>query len=437
MPIITYLKEWNKDLTLLKAAVWVLCFFMLFALLQKQLFELSFTHIEVGEVYADYIAGLVFALFLTFLLVLLPLREKRIVLLSWLVKLGVVFLVGLFYENHYQLLDAFMYHQVAIQHPSHHFGISQGTQNVSILLSYLYSLTYSSYRLGVVFFSFMSLLGLYIFWLALPRQKHHVDKYFLLLLLLFPSLLFWGHIIGKESLTLFLFGIYFYGYTALFFRHNMRLGISLIALAMVGFLYVRFWYIPILSLALMLSLFFINYRFFYNKILLLLCSGAVLALGIGLLYKFFSFLGLPDILSYINYFTHLWAGGSELESLQFYSITQYVLHFPQLVFTSLFYPFFFNANNAFQLLASAENAILFILCILAVRRIMSKKIEYKDIIKVSVIHVFAWVLFYAPISAQNMGAGMRFRSAILPFILLFIFYSLMYKKNNVVCRNSI
>lgn len=86
------------------------------------------------------------------------------------------------------------------------------TQRVSIVLSFVYVVTGTSRWAGSVAFAWMAFAGRLLMWRAVKRAVPEADhKRYLLLLLFFPSLLYWPASIGKESLMMLALGVVSYG----------------------------------------------------------------------------------------------------------------------------------------------------------------------------------------------------------------------------------
>jgi hypothetical protein len=107
--------------------------------------------------------GLVGAFFLTFVILLLPLRHKNIVLLAWIVKLFILFVVDYLYESQYPV-DAHFYFANALEDPVFIPKPFAGINNIVVLISYLTTFLYPSYRLCVVVFAFAGFIAQYIFY---------------------------------------------------------------------------------------------------------------------------------------------------------------------------------------------------------------------------------------------------------------------------------
>lgn len=98
------------------------------------------------------------------------------------------------------------------------------TQRVALVLSFFYLVTGASRWAGSVVFAWMAFGGRLLMWralkLAVPEADH---RRYLLLLLFFPSLLYWPASIGKEALMMLALGVVSYG-AALLLSDKVRAG---------------------------------------------------------------------------------------------------------------------------------------------------------------------------------------------------------------------
>ncbi len=98
------------------------------------------------------------------------------------------------------------------------------TQRVALVLSFFYLVTGTSRWAGSVVFAWLAFGGRLLMWQALKRAVPEADhKRYLLLLLFFPSLLYWPASIGKEALMMLALGVVSYG-VALLLSDKVRAG---------------------------------------------------------------------------------------------------------------------------------------------------------------------------------------------------------------------
>src|SRR5919198_1658525 len=195
----------------------------------------------------DYFIGLLSALVLWILLLLWPIRERKHLLLIWLPKIMITCFSMLFYEAQLGELDAFVYFEQGIkgEFPADFSATGLGTANIYRITYTLSFLTGDSYRALVVLYSFLGLVGIWLIYKAAMLYFGVQRVYLLYILALFPSLLFWPSILGKEPLQLLFLGIYTYGIAGWLRRKD----ISYITLVFLGGLLItvmRVWWSSII-----------------------------------------------------------------------------------------------------------------------------------------------------------------------------------------------
>ncbi|HEY8936930.1 MAG TPA: hypothetical protein VIM65_17005 [Cyclobacteriaceae bacterium] len=97
-----------------------------------------------------------------------------------------------------------------------------------------------------------------------------------------------------------------------------------------------------------------------------------------------------------------------------------LLNSPWALFSCLFRPFFWEAGNVFQVVASIENTILFVLTLFAIphlKRALTS--EYRLLFLSMMVYVVLLGVFLA-LSAPNFGTLSRFRAGFIPFYVITI-----------------
>lgn len=108
------------------------------------------------------------------------------------------------------------------------------TQRVALVLSVFYLFTGASRWAGAVIFSWLAFGGRLLMWRALKRAMPEADhKRYLLLLMFFPSLIYWPASVGKEALMMCALGVVSYG-AALLLSDRVRVGSIFVFVAGVG-----------------------------------------------------------------------------------------------------------------------------------------------------------------------------------------------------------
>ena len=410
--------------TLNKSKYWILAgiFIFIFVGILFIQNEVSFYYrfnSAVKYPFLDYCYGLLSAIFFTLIILVFPFRFKRILFAGWVFRLFIVFIFDLYYEIHYSSLDSPGYFFHAIYNPVYNFIPAKGSYNVIALLSYMVNFC-PSYKLCVVIFSFIGLMAVYLFWYWLSKMSGSENKLFLLLCMFYPSLAFWGHGIGKDTLILFFTSTYF-GALCCLYRRKIIEALFLLLFSLAGFLFFRIWLIFIMFLSLYLSIIYLgiisNKSKLFKIVLSILC-------GLAIYLTYFVLFKHSDIyLTFIKGFVLDGAQGNSGQRIFIRSFREYVFNLPWVLFTTLFRPLFFESKNIFQFLSGIENTILLIFFSFSLVRFLMKMMLKNYIAVISLIHIIVWTLIYGPISCQNLGNAVRFKVQIMPFILIFIIYA--------------
>ncbi len=281
----------------------------------------------------------------------------------------------------------------------------------------------------------LGFLGSYLFLQAFEvAQPHKGDKRFLaLMLFILPSIVFWSSLIGKDSLVFFFLGLGTYAFANLSdvirFRHLLGLGISFTAIALIR---------PHVGLSLALALGFGWICRLRNPkglaALLRPIEVTVAAAIIGLVvYNVTSSIkegwgiegfSAQDLAAYyerrhVGFATT--AGGSALPTAIRGSSPGDILEFlPLAIVTVLFRPFIFEAHNILAFVSSLENAFLVLLMLLRWRNLAAAARSVFSSPFVCFVAA-ALVLTSVAISVEwNLGAIIRTRTMILPFLIILL-----------------
>jgi hypothetical protein len=325
---------------------------------------------------------------LTFVILLLPLRHKNIVLLAWFVKLFILIIVDYLYESQYPV-DAHFYFANALEDPVFILKPFAGGDNIVVLISYLTTFLYPSYRLCVVVFAFAGFIAQYIFYRAAVRLADGESKRPLIVLLFFPSVIFWSHILGKEPVVFLIVAVYFAG--MVYFNRGYPLkALSLLLLSFAGFFFFRFWLAGIFGISFVLSVYLNRNVKEISKIIAAITVSLICFFIVKAGLERFQIGSLDQYLELIALSSPVTIDDAPAEYIDFSAFETYILNMPYLMFDNLFRPLFFEARKVSHLLAGIENTVL--------------------------------------LSAQSLGTAARYKLQILPFILTFTYLNFYYKK---------
>jgi hypothetical protein len=397
--------------------------------------------IPSSDLASDYFDGIVWAAFFTALIALsaIPEADKKVLLWLWLAKCVVTLVLMLLYENNYGL-DSYYYFESSklpyIDWTQLSWG--NGTALMTVFCWVLYRLpAMASYHAIKVAISFVGLAAVYIFYLGSIEFSKKKDLRFLYVLGLFPSVLFWSSILGKDPINLLGVAIYFYGFMTFLRKRQFRyvammaLGISIAAI-------IRIWYGLILTGPLLI-LFFHREKSARSRagtaIRWLVVAGVLLAE-----YYFTQLIqarmGISDVNSgvyQIGLMSRSWAhGGSTLGTPGFTTLTGMLKFSPLGMFTALFRPLPGEVFNAFGLIAGLENALLLVFCVWTFRKVRFRGIRENFCWSFAFTLILTWAFFYGFISYQNLGSAVRFKLQILPIILILL-HGIINKKATLSC----
>lgn len=350
-----------------------------------------------------------------------PLR--RPLLLLWGAKALVALGFMLWYEDHYSgRLDAFSYFDGVNPDSPSSSAVPHGTAFVIFLSSIIQEVAGPSYHAVKVVFAFIGLIGLVLLVQATRRRWPDLPSRILLLVGLFPGVLFWSSIIGKEPLMLLALGLVAHGLV------SARRGLSQVAFVAGGVLLAyqaRAWMgiilgVPTMILALRngLATLFPGHPWTRR----VTWSIAIACALLGLLAMASGGAALLRDRLNATRAAEAGIGGSSLPAPPFDSFADMLVFWPFGAFTALFRPLPGEALSAgfFGLLAGLEGGLLIALTLRAVRR--GRPSDLRDAWAGWMVAVIGlWLALYAYLSSINLGTAMRYRLQILPLLLLLLF----------------
>lgn len=369
----------------------------------------------------DYAAGIVWAVLLGLTLLWGERRERRILLVLWFSRVLITCLVMPFYEGHYEILDAYMYHGAAVSGgiPQEYADSFLGTALVFRICHAITWLTGSSFRALLVVYSYIGMLGVWLFSRAVRSLLPGASWAGSYGIALFPSVLFWSSIIGKDPLIFLAAGGAAWA-LARHLRHGGRGALLLYVGCGLAAGAVRPWWALILGAAPVLgamSCAGLRWRF---------ALGAAAALGSAGIWGVTEHMRLQDIESAFRlvegYSRGVEGGGSSMDAPEIGSLGDLVLFMPKAVVTALFRPFPWEAHNTFALLVSLENGVLAMLLLPAIPALW-RACRRHPFLAWSAACLVLWLLVYAGFVSQNLGATARYRSVALMFVLALAYFS--------------
>lgn len=370
----------------------------------------------------DFTVGLIWAIFIELSIFFWPVsqKDKKILLILWMGRCLVTLGVMLLYEDNYGL-DAYTYFSESHEtfYNLENVGFGKGTGNLGFMVWWINNFlpVFGSYHAIKVIFSLIGLLSVFIFYRGIVCYSGEERPKLLLVCGLFPSLVFWSSILGKDPLVLF--GICLYSWGMLGWIRN-HMNVAYIMGVFFGVLIssaIRPWTGLILLIPAALNFIFSSRGFFLRWIYL-----GLLSLGVSQIFTIFSsqfnVVGVDDLVTKTNAISKAWSfGGSSQMAPDFKSIPDMLSFAPLGMFTALFRPLPGEILNLFGTMAGLENLFLCILLFLSIKRLSWQKLKDPAIFwALSLIVV--WSLVYGFVSYQNLGSAFRFRLQVLPILLV-------------------
>ncbi len=423
----------NHILILIARNNWLMTTFLL-AVVVSILSMIGFSGIAVdighnipqGDLATDYIIAVIWAIALGVSILVWPVRDqdRRSLLVLWSIKLLVTLGVMLFYEANYETLDAYAYFANSRQGDSsllEEVRIGAGTQNI-IALSWLHNqLLPDSYHALKITFSMIGLIAVYLFYRTAVMFLRCENIRIFYILALFPSILFWSSILGKEPIVLFGMALYVYGVVGWHYFKRLRY-LFFLACGVILAIFIRQWLGPILLLPLLIFAMQGIKNVVFRVMFIFLTIAACLLL-ISQFMERISIKTIQDLLETTDKISRAWAiGGSAQEvNVDFTRIGSMLAFAPIGVFTALFRPLPGEIFNPFALLAGLENIALLGLLFLAIKRARWKDIR-NPLVLWAISLVAIWATVYGFVSYQNLGTAVRYKLQILPMLVGLLLY---------------
>lgn len=300
-----------------------------------------------------------------------------------------------------------------------------GTDSINLFTGVIYSIIGPTIIGGYLIYAFLGFLGSYFFYRAFRVAFPQGDRrLYAILVLFFPSILFWSNGIGKDALISLFIGLFAYGGAQL--TKNRLQGFVPIALGLLGVMWIRPYIAAILALTFII-VFLVRgvgrgvARFVISIIWLLAFGGFLLFL----MPQFMAFVGLKElspagVLSYLELRQSLtFGGGSAFQSL---NISK-PLNFPIIMATVFFRPLPWEAHNFQAMLQSLEGVILICLVLWRVKSLYKavRALISNSYVRFILIYIIAFVIAYS--SVQNFGILVRQRCMMLPFFFMLMAYA--------------
>jgi hypothetical protein len=297
-------------------------------------------------------------------------------------------------------------------------GRLAGTNFVRLFTGYVYAVTPRELMSGFLVYSWLSFLGLLLFWRAYRIAiSQRWDVTYLKWLIILPSLLYWPSAVGKDALMLLGMGMTSYGVACLL-SNRPRRGVPVISFGLLAMCMVR----PHVALVVCGGLAFaVLARRYRGGFLQAIVSFAfVVAAGLLVIGAASSFFGIQtfnraSIQQEITDVSHQTGeGGSNFHPVQVNSPA----NFPLATVTVLYRPLPFEAHSMQEFLTSLEGLILIILSIRVLPRSV-RALRYARNRPYLVYCLTAMMIFIIAFSGfSNFGLLARQRTVLEPLLIV-------------------
>jgi hypothetical protein len=401
----------------------------------------SVTHlggnIPTANLLLDYSWGLAAALVIGLGLGLAPVRsEDRMALaVAWSAKILVALVAMLHYEDYYWFLDAYGFFDEPRSVVFSELSFGTGTDNLKTLIVLLYQVFPQSYHALKVLFAFVGLLAVYVFYRAASLYVGTSDVRVFLFVALYPSVLFWSSIIGKDPIVLLGIGLYAYGVVEWYLHGKPRATFLILAGALLA-VFVRAWLAPILIAPLVVTQ-LVTRGHIVVKLCLFFVGSSILLFSFSALLQLFAVASTADLLSSIEQTAQSFSQGGSAQDIRIdlSEPVQLLAFLPYAMFTALFRPLPGEVGNVFGILAGVENLFLLLLLARALWR-SSVRDATEPVILWAILLIAFWALAYSFVSFGNLGTAARFRLQILPVFLLLLLHLGRQRPGPAVSRRS-
>lgn len=387
--------------------------------------ELLGHNIPQNDLTTDYGFAVIWAMILgcSILLWPVPSRDRKALLWIWIAKSLVALGFMLFYEANYTTLDAYYFFASSSTGSIFPGDLKPGAGTTVITaIAWLHNqvLPYSYHALKITF-SMVGLVAIYIFYRSALLFIGRENIRLLYILALFPSVLFWSSILGKDPFVLLGIAIYTYGVVC-WYRFRRGRYLFMIAAGVMVAAVIRVWMGPILLFPLLILL-LRELRGFLPRLALVALLVWASLFFVHVFMDKFSLGSVSDIFEASTRLSRAWShGGSGQEiGFEFTGIGSMVAFIPLGAFTALFRPLPGEVNNLFALLSGLENLLLLFFALLALKRTGWRRFR-EPLVTWAVLLIMTWATLYGFVSYQNLGTAVRFKLQILPVLLILLIY---------------
>jgi len=304
------------------------------------------------------------------------------------------------------------------------FGASgEGTAFTEVVTGLIYSIYTPSMRGGFLMFAFIAFLGQLLFYAAFrPWLQDKALKRYALVIMFFPSIVFWPASVGKDALMIFFMGLATLGISRLLRRFEL-VGLILASLGLYLTAEIRPHVAMMLALAAALAFVFMKRREGRGRGIKRLIPLALALIGVIFAWSAFSAdfevslegtTDTQDPAAFLDRVSNQTAqGGSEVSGGVVTSVTD----IPAATLKVLFRPLIHEGTSLAILVSSVEGTLLLMVVVWKLPAAWRNRsmIRANPLLLLSIMYTGGFVIAFS--SMLNLGIIARQRVQVLPFFL--------------------
>jgi len=377
-------------------------------------------NIPTGDVLVDYAHGIgwAFVLLLSILVWPVPAAHKRMLISAWIVRCFIALVVMLPYEQRYYGLDCWTYFQQAHAGLAEIVpGLGRGGSEVVAGLGALHLLVGpDSYHAMKLSFAMFGLVAIYLFYRSAELLVGQFAPLLFWGLTLYPSVLFWSSILGKDPVILAGIALHIWGLINVVVRGKN--GYLVAVLAGIGAASaIRIWMGPILILPCLPILGARIKHIVWRAAAVILVGLALVSLA-PLTADRLELEKASDVFEATRNVSRGWdrANSSMRIEGEPESLWDLILFTPESIFIAFFRPLPGDVPNLFGWLAGFENLLLLMVSIWALFRL---RLAYfrQQLFLWALALLLTWGLAYSVLSYKDLGSAVRYKLQIMPVLL--------------------
>jgi hypothetical protein len=287
-----------------------------------------------------------------------------------------------------------------------------------------------NYWITSLWFSFLSFIASFYLFKLVTRFFEGATAAAAAAFLFFPSVVFWGSGVIKESMGLAALMVLSGVYLKVMMKKLPGGGEFVLAAVSVWVAWnlKYYWisvFLPVVCTSLLVQAGSVRLKIPSRlKIVLWIILFFILCLGVSLLHPNF----YPErILRVVIENNQAFASHSDSGDLIHYGLLEatwasVILHSPWALISGLFRPFLWEANTLLKLVVALENGLILVLCLSSFGRFGDLLRSPNRLITLSVIVYVCLLCVFLALSTPNLGSLTRYKVGFLPFLVFLVSY---------------